>query len=325
MAYFIKKPDWQISESQATPHSVYVNRRKFIKQLGLGSLAIPAIVANCRPAEHSVQEKQASKASMQVAIRDLFPARRNDKYTLDRPLTDELVAGLYNNYYEFTTDKDRVAELARDFIIDPWRIEISGLVNKPITIEYSELIRKFDMQERLYRFRCVERWAMAVPWTGIPLREIVRWADPLSSARYVRFVSFLDSDQAPGQKQAWYPWPYFEGLSMEEATNELTLLVTGIYGHELPNQHGSPMRLIVPWKYGYKSAKGIQKIEFLDHQPETFWHQLAASEYGFVSNVDPEKPHPRWSQRIEWLIDTRQQLLTQKYNGYGEYVADLYE
>ena len=300
---------WELPERLATPEAVYLNRRKFFKQLGVAGLGLVA------------------GSSLLGAEEDaaLYPAKRNPAYTLDRALTAEGVASSYNNFYEFTTDKEAVREKVADFRPHPWQVEIRGLVNNPKVWDFDELVRKLPLEERLYRHRCVEAWAMAVPWTGFPLKALVELAQPLSGAKYLRLVSFYRPDEAPGQKwQPWYSWPYYEGLSMAEATNELTLIATGIYGHELPKQHGAPLRLVTPWKYGFKSIKSIVLIDFVAAQPPTFWHTANPDEYDFVANVNPGIPHPRWSQATEQLIGTNERVPTQLYNGYGEYVARLY-
>lgn len=251
---------------------------------------------------------------------------RNPKYKLDRPLTDERIAAMYNNFYEFDQeDKTGPARLSGKFRTSPWEIEVTGLVEKKLKLDVQELIRKMPLEERLYRLRCVEAWAMAVPWTGFPMKAFLDYVKPLSSAKYLRFVSFYRPSEAPGfAKYHWYPWPYHEGLTMAEAANELTMLVTGIYGHDLPKQHGAPIRVIVPWKYGFKSIKSIVKIEFTKGQPPTFWNTVAPTEYDFLSNVNPKAPHPRWSQASEKMIDTGERRPTLLYNGYAEHVAHLY-
>jgi sulfoxide reductase catalytic subunit YedY len=250
---------------------------------------------------------------------------RNPRYALDRPLSDEKTAATYNNYYEFTTDKERVAELAQKLTLRPWTIELAGLVGKPKVWDLGELVKRFPLEERLYRHRCVEAWSMAVPWIGFPLAELIKLGAPLSTAKYVRFVSLKRPSEMPGMaEQRWYPWPYFEGLTLAEAMNELALVVTGVYGHDLPAQHGAPVRLAVPWKYGYKSPKAIVRIELTATQPATFWNSVAPDEYGFLSNVDPRVPHPRWSQASERVIGSGERRPTLPYNGYGEYVASLY-
>ena len=300
---------WEIPERLATPEEVYLDRRKFFKHLGVAGLGLvggPALLGAEEPAP-------------------LYPAKRNPAYTLDRALTDEQVAASYNNFYEFTTDKGEVRNKVDKFQTHPWQVEVKGLVHNPKVYDFDQLVRRMPLEERLYRHRCVEAWAMAVPWTGFPLKALIDEVQPLSSARYVRLVSFDRPDQAPGQKwQPWYPWPYFEGLSLAEATSELAFLATGIYGHELPKQHGAPLRLATPWKYGFKSIKSIVLIEFIEAQPPTFWNQIAPAEYDFYANVNPAIPHPRWSQATEQLIGTDQRVPTQRYNGYGPYVEKLY-
>lgn len=300
---------WEIPEREATPEHLYLNRRRFLKGLGLTGIGLVTGVGLAGAEE----------------VASLYPAKRNPTYTLDRALSDEQVAGSYNNFYEFTTDKEAVKEKVEKFQTHPWQVEVKGLVQNPKIYDFDQLVRRMPLEERLYRHRCVEAWAMAVPWTGFPFKALIDEVQPLSSARYMRLVSFDRPDQAPGQKwQPWYPWPYFEGLSLAEATNELAFLVTGIYGHELPKQHGAPLRLATPWKYGFKSIKSIVLIEFTEAQPPTFWNQIAPSEYDFYANVNPAIPHPRWSQATEKLIGTGERVPTQRYNGYGPYVEKLY-
>jgi len=239
-------------------------------------------------------------------------------------LTNERVGARYNNFYEFTLSKDVYRHIDL-FVTSPWPIAISGLIEKPMTLDAAGLASLFGLEERIYRFRCVEAWAMVVPWTGFPLRKLVEKVVPKPAAKFIRFETFNRPDQAPGMRAVPnYPWPYFEGLRLDEALNPLTLVATGIYGKPLPKQHGAPVRLVVPWKYGYKSIKSIVKIEFTDTQPKTFWETLIPEEYPFESNVDPAVPHPRWSQATERMIDTGDRVKTQPYNGYGRYVADLY-
>ena len=313
----IAKP-WEIPERFATPEHVYLNRRAFLKAAGVTAFSL---IAGCSPGQ---AEKSAAQTPLNDPTADLYPAKRNSKYVLDRPLTKEEVAAKYNNYYEFTDQKDVYRYIDR-FKIRPWTIEAKGLVKKPKVHGIDELIRQLSLEERLYRHRCVEAWSMAVPWTGFPLAAFIKLVEPLSTAKYVRMVSFMKPEEAPGQKSyRWYPWPYYEGLTMEEATNELAFLVTGIYGHPLTVQHGSPIRLATPWKYGYKSIKGIVRFEFVDKQPPTFWNDLAANEYAFISNVNPRIPHPRWSQASERVLDTDERVPTLLYNGYEQFVGKLY-
>jgi len=298
---------WNLPRLRETPEDVYLNRRRFLGVLGIGAIGL--MFPDCARGESG----------------DLYPAKRNEKYKLDRKVTDEAVAGKYNNFYEFGPDKTSPAQRSGNFKTSPWTIEIAGLVKQPRVLDLDDLLKRMPIEERLYRHRCVEAWAMAVPWTGFALKALIDYVQPTSRAKYVRFVSASKSDEMPGIKeQSWYPWPYFEGLRMDEAVNELTLCTVGIYGHRLPNQHGAPLRITVPWKYGYKSPKSIVKIEFVEKEPATFWDTRQPDEYPFESNVDPTKPHPRWSQAKERLIDTGEIVDTQPYNGYGEFVAHLY-
>jgi sulfoxide reductase catalytic subunit YedY len=239
------------------------------------------------------------------------------------PVTPEEVAAHYNNFYEFSEDKLEVHRLAENFRMKPWQVEVGGLVEKPRTFDLDDLA-KLGSEERVYRFRCVEAWSMVVPWSGVPLARLLDQCRPLATAKFVRFVSFLRPEEAPNQKNTKYEWPYYEGLRMDEARHDLTLLVTGVYGHALPAQHGGPVRIIVPWKYGYKSPKSIVKIELVDHQPHTFWEDQQFNEYPFLSNVDPTVPHPRWSQATERVIGTGERRATEPFNGYAQQVAALY-
>jgi sulfoxide reductase catalytic subunit YedY len=300
---------WEMPESQATPEAVFLNRRSLLgAAAGLAaSAALPEIAA-----------AQGADPTL-----DLYPAKRNEAFTLDRPVTEAELAANYNNFYEFGTSKD-VVSAAKKLVTRPWTITVDGMVEKPFEIGIDDLVRKLPLEERLYRFRCVEAWSMAVPWTGIPLKAFVDFARPLASAKYIRFETFMNPRMAPGQSQRWYPWPYTEGLTMAEAANELPMLVTGIYGKPTPNQHGAPIRLITPWKYGFKSVKSITKISFVAERPKTFWEGLQSSEYGFWANVNPQVPHPRWSQASEQVLGSRERKPTLLFNGYAEQVAGLY-
>jgi len=323
MSNIIIPKGWHIPEREITPEELYMGRRRFMRTLGLGALAIGTMA--CRSTEESKDAGHSPVPMPPSPNGDLYPAARNQKYTTDRKLTGESVAASYNNFYEFSEEKERVKDLTGDFQIRPWELEITGLVAKPVKLTVDELVRRLPLEERVYRFRCVEAWAMTVPWTGIPLKKVLDLAEPLSSARYVRFTSFFRPDQAPNQAHAtWYKWPYYEALRMDEATNELAMAVTGIYGHELPKQHGAPIRIIVPWKYGYKGPKSIMTMELVEKQPPTFWNDLEPDEYSFLSNVDPAVPHPRWSQATERLIGVDERVPTRPFNGYGEYVAAMY-
>jgi sulfoxide reductase catalytic subunit YedY len=242
---------------------------------------------------------------------------------MDRALTNEVDAARYCNFYEFSSGK-QVWRYVQPFQPLPWTLQVGGLVAKPRTFDLDDLIRAFPLEERLYRHRCVETWAMAIPWTGFPLAALLRKVEPLPAARFVRFVTFDRPEEAGRQKDRSQPWPYTEGLTLAEAGNELTFLVTGMYGHPLLKQHGAPLRLVVPWKYGFKSAKSLVRIELTAEQPATFWNTLVPREYGFEANVNPAAPHPRWSQTTERMLGTGEVRQTQLYNGYGEWVAHLY-
>jgi len=268
----------------------------------------------------------APPADLSLDNLEILNAVRNEKYTVtERPVTPFVKAASYNNFYEFTNEKERVKDLAASLTTHPWQIEVGGLVKRPKVIDIDDILGRFELEERLYRFRCVETWAMTVPWIGIPLSKVIAWLEPDNRATHIRFMSLNRPGEMPGiEAQPWYPWPYYEGLRMDEAMNELPLLVVGMYGRVLPNQNGAPVRIITPWKYGYKSPKSIVKIEFLDNEPGTFWSDQQPEEYPFLSNVDPETPHPRWSQATETLIDNGDKIKTLPYNGYGNWVGKLY-
>jgi sulfoxide reductase catalytic subunit YedY len=305
---------WELPERDASAESVYLSRRAFAGILGAGLIG-----AAC-----GTREDDARVAATLPKPAPPYPLRRNARFAIDRPLTNESIAASYNNFYELTPRKDVWRRVA-DFRAEPWTVEVAGLVARPRTYSIDELLRTMPLEERVYRHRCVEAWALAVPWSGFPLRELLRRAEPLASAKYVRFVSAADRAQMPFvAEQPWQPWPYHEGLRIDEAMHELTLAATGIYGHALPAQHGAPLRIVVPWKYGYKSAKSVVRIELVDREPPTFWQTIAPHEYPFESNVDPSIPHPRWSQATERLLGTWDVRRTRKYNGYAEWVAGLY-
>lgn len=310
---------WEIPENQVTPESAYINRRKFIKDLGIVGAGTLSLFGTPACAQNRGVAKQLEEYKKHT-----LDAENNAKYTVTRPQTDEITAATYNNYYEFTSSKTTVWKRVEGFETRPWQIEISGQVENPMTLDVDELIKQMPLEERIYRFRCVETWAMVVPWIGFPMKALIDKVQPKSSAKYVKMLTFLDPDIAPQQRDARMPWPYLEGLTIEEAMNELTLLVVGIYGHILPPQHGAPIRLIVPWKYGFKSIKSIVSMEFTDKKPRNFWNRLLPREYSFEANVNPDVPHPRWSQAMEWMIGSRDRYPTKIYNGYGESVAHLY-
>lgn len=303
-----KKPSWFIPENEATAESAYLNRRQILAAMGFGIAGGMGILP-----------------SLAEAAISGIPAPRNPAYQLDRDITPEDNVTTYTNFYEFGSSKN-IWRKAKRLKPDPWQVTIDGMVEEKIKIDASDLIAQLgDQEERLYRHRCVEAWAMAVPWSGVPLANLVKLANPKPEAKYLQMETFLDPSIAPGQKQRWYPWPYVEGLTLAEATNELAFLATGIYGKPMPAQNGAPIRLVTPWKYGFKSVKSITRFTFTDKQPVSFWEQLNGNEYGFWANVNPDVPHPRWSQKTERLLGSNKNVRTQLYNGYGEQVAGLYD
>ncbi len=308
---------WEIPESRVTPESVYWNRRRLLGAAGTMSALVagPALAMSVRRAEPAAMANDLAA--------DRYPATRNARYRVDRPLTDpELVTG-YNNFYEFGSHK-RIWKAAQALKLRPWTVTIDGLVERERVIDAEELIRRMPLEERVYRLRCVEAWSIVVPWTGFPLRALVEFAQPLAAAKYLRMETFLDPDTAPGQRASWYPWPFVEGLTMAEATHELAFLATGVYGAPLPRQNGAPLRLAVPWKYGFKSIKSIVRFTFTERRPDTFWSVVAPEEYGFWANVNPQVPHRRWSQARERPLGEKEEVPTLLYNGYAEFVAGLY-
>jgi methionine sulfoxide reductase catalytic subunit len=311
------KRGWELPESAATPEGIYADRRQLLAAMGLGALASALPFASAFADAAAGGDKDDPSAS-------LYPAKRNDKYKLDRPITDAKYSTDYNNFYEFSTDKELVAA-AQALPVRPWTITVDGMVEKPFQIGIDDLLAKMQLEERLYRHRCVEAWSMAVPWSGFPLKDFVALAKPISGAKYIRFETFMNPKVADGQNQPFYPWPYIEALTMAEANNELAFMVTGMYGKPTPKQDGAPIRVVLPWKYGFKSGKSIVKVSFTDKQPRTFWQDLQESEYGFWANVNPAVPHPRWSQATERVLGTDERVPTQIWNGYGEYVAHLYD
>ena len=339
----IRKPRiWSLPDAAVTPEQVYLDRRQLLRTLGLGGLALAGALTGCnctRDSATKVDElprgevpptdpahPEVAQTTWKGLHADLYPVGRNPAYGVpERAISPEIKATRYNNFYEFTTDKEGVWTKVGAFETRPWTVEISGLVRNRQLVDFDALLRRQKLEERVYRFRCVEAWSMTVPWSGFALADLLRAADPLPEAKYVRFITAKKPTQMPGMAAAdWYQWPYYEGLRLDEAMNELTFVATGIYGRPLPRQNGAPMRLVVPWKYGYKSIKSIVKIELVAQKPATFWNDLAPKEYDFWSNVDPEVSHPRWSQASEKLIDSGDRIPTLKWNGYGDYVASLY-
>ena len=306
------KKGWELRESEVTPEAVFHRRRDLLKAVAAGSILAPGLFSSF-----------ARAAGEETSV-ELYPAKQNPRYVLDRPLTDEKLATSYNNFYEFGSHKS-IASAAQAMVVRPWTIKIDGLVEKPMTVDIDDLLKRMPLEERLYRHRCVEAWSMAVPWSGFPMASFVDFAKPLGSAKYVQMETFLDAKMAPGQKEFWYPWPYIEGVTMAEASNELAFLVTGMYGKPVPKQDGAPLRLALPWKYGFKSAKSIVRIRLQETQPPTTWSQYGGgTEYGFYANVNPEVDHPRWSQGKERRIGEVFRRPTLKFNGYADQVAKLY-
>ena len=306
------RPAWSLPETAATPESVFLNRRELCRSVAAGSIlaAVPALSGI------------ASAAADPSA--ELYPAKRNDAYKLDRAVTPEKIATTYNNFYEFGSNKS-IWKAAQKLKVRPWTVTIDGMVEKERTVDVDTLLRAMRLEERLYRHRCVEAWAIAVPWTGFPMRDFLDYARPLSGARYVVMETFNDKSVAPGQRQTWYPWPYLEGLTIAEAANELSMIGTGAYGKPMPKQNGAPLRLIAPWKYGFKQIKSIVRFTFTDKRPKSFWEKIQGNEYGFWANVNPEVPHRRWSQASERLLGTDKRVPTLLYNGYAEQVAHMYK
>lgn len=324
-----RRKGWEVPEREVTPESVYLNRRAFVRGLAAGPILASTVgLAACG---EETQAEDAAGVDGQLAQAEFddpsavhYPAPRNERYTVERPVTGEEHATTYNNFYEFGSHKN-IWQAAQALPLRPWTVAIDGLVEKTRVVAIDDLFKAMQpFEERIYRLRCVEAWAMVVPWTGFPLRRLVEFAKPLSSARYLRMQTFQNPDVAPGQRQFWYPWPYIEGLTLAEATNDLAFIATGIYGRPLPAQNGAPLRLAVPWKYGFKSVKSLVRLTFTDERPISFWEELQASEYGFWANVNPEVPHPRWSQASERMLGTDARYPTKIFNGYGEFVADLY-
>ncbi len=290
-----KRRGWEIPESRVTPERFVLGRRTL------------------------------AKAAIGLAATGIMPAMAapNPKYPAGRAITPEDAATTYNNFYEFGDDKS-IYRAAQRLPVSPWQVEFAGMVAKPQTLALDDLLKQVQLEERVYRHRCVETWAMTVPWTGFPMSQLLKVAQPTAAAKYVVFESASLPRVMPGLRNSLYPWPYIEGCTMQEAANDVAFIATGMYGHELPKQDGAPLRLLLPWKYGFKAGKSIVKVSFTDTQPETFWHALQPSEYGFWANVNPAVPHPRWSQATERLLGTDERVPTQIWNGYGEWVAAMY-
>lgn len=320
MAHIVTRPSWQLPESEATSEAVFRDRRRILKQMGLGAIAAAGALSPLRA--FAQDELPAPPAPLGPPFPDFT---KPDKFKdAGRKITPEELATGYNNFYEFSFQKHLPRYYAKDFRLNPYVLKIDGLVDNPIEIGLEE-IEKLGLEQRVYRFRCVEAWSMTVPWIGVPLHKLLKKAGVKPEATHVRFLSFLDKEQAPNQRlQTQYPWPYYEGLTVEEAMNELALVTTGHYGKRLAPQSGTPLRVVLPWKYGFKGPKSVVHMTLTDSQPKTFWNDLIPNEYGFTANVNPGKPHPRWSQATERDIETGERIPTLMLNGYEEYVAKLY-
>ena len=301
---------WELPERLVTPEAIVARRRDVVKGLAaLSGMSMAGVARAVAPAGDPST--------------GLYPVKRSDRYRVDRPITDEKLVTSFNNFCEFGFHK-RIAKAAQALPIRPWTIKIDGQVEKEQELDIDTLLRQMPLEERVYRHRCVETWSFVAPWSGFPLAALLDLARPTSAAKFVRLETFNRPDVAPGQRAFWYPWPYNEVLTMPEAGNELAFMVTGAYGRPLEKQNGAPLRLAVPWKYGFKSIKSIVKITFLAERPKTFWEEIDDSEYGFWANVNPEVDHPRWSQATENTLGSEEERPTELFNGYAEFVAHLY-
>jgi len=300
------------TRSEITPEPIYLSRRGFIAAGG-AILAGAAITAACRG---------AAPGSSSGFCADAKSAASKDELGANLTSCDDVVN--YNNFYEFSLDKGGIGELAKGFPTSPWTVAVGGLVAKPATLSIEDILTKYPQEERVYRLRCVEAWSMVIPWIGFPLASILNQAQPLAAAKYVRFEAVYDPKDMPGQRAEFLDFPYVEGLRLDEAMNNLTILATGLYGKPLPIQDGAPIRLVVPWKYGFKNIKSIVKIDLVEEMPESSWMKAAPDEYGFYANVNPDVPHPRWSQSTERRIGELARRETLLFNGYGDQVASLY-
>ena len=296
----------KILSSEITPHKTYINRRKFIRNSILTSVSL-SISSNVSASHESSSNSFSSKLDS------------DDQLNTYEEITT------YNNFYEFGTGKSDPSKYSKNFKPRPWSISVEGLVEKPGMIDLEDILKDFTIEDRIYRLRCVEAWSMVIPWQGFPLNKLINKVQPMSEAKYVQFETIYRPSEMPGQQTKILDWPYIEGLRMDEAMHPLTILATGLYGHEMPNQNGAPIRLVVPWKYGFKSIKSIVEIRFLDTQPETSWETLAPWEYGFYANVNPNVNHPRWSQGTERRIGEFKRRETLMFNGYEKEVAHLYK
>lgn len=309
--------------SEITPEALFLDRRRWLKVAGgAGTLAASAAAYRWF---NPVMNVQLDTASLNVTQPGDDPSRVANGFITEEGQTGESSIISYNNFYEFTTDKNRVADVAREFKTDGWKIEVGGMVHRPKTFSMSDLMALGPIEERIYRMRCVEAWSMVIPWAGLQLSHLIEAVEPMSDVKFVAFETLLDPERMPGQKTDVLEWPYVEGLRLDEAMHPLTLLALGLYGKELPPQDGAPVRLVIPWKYGFKGIKSIVKITLLSEQPPTSWNRYAPSEYGFLANVNPEVPHPRWSQATEQRIGETGRRKTLMFNGYEDQVGSLYQ
>jgi sulfoxide reductase catalytic subunit YedY len=306
-----------VKPSEITPEHLFYSRRDFLKSLGI--VGAGAALAACG----GLPAGAAQPTNLPTSPAQATTAAQVDE--LNDPVNSYEDITTYNNFYEFSTDKGEVARRSTEFRTSPWNVEVYGLVNKPQTFGLEDLLGKFTQEERIYRLRCVEGWSMVIPWMGFSLAGLLKEVEPLSSAKYVRFETLFDPEQMPKQKSRLFPWPYQEGLRLDEALHDLTILATGLYGNPMPPQNGAPVRLVVPWKYGFKSIKSIVKIELVADEPDTMWSDIAPDEYGFYANVNPDVPHPRWSQASERRIGELSRRPTLLYNGYADQVAGMYQ
>ena len=300
------------TSSEITPETLHVDRRAFLAAAGaIGAGAVAALSGV--PSLAAAQQPQEPQA-----VGKPYGLQPDDKPTPWEDVTT------YNNFYEFGTDKGDPSQNAKNFKTKPWTVRVDGLVNKPADYQLEDFLKPSVVEDRIYRHRCVEAWSMVIPWRGIPLADVIRRAEPNSKAKFVEFTTLMDPKQMPGERSGVLPWPYTEGLRLDEAQNPLALLAVGVYGRVLPNQNGAPLRLVLPWKYGFKSIKSIVRIRLTDATPKTAWNQAAANEYGFYSNVNPAVDHPRWSQATERRIGEFFKRKTLMFNGYAEQVASMY-
>jgi sulfoxide reductase catalytic subunit YedY len=312
-----------IRSSEITPPNVYFNRRSFLRAgIAVASLVTTGVVYRRlnRAGSMAIETTKLSGLSEVAAT----PENLAKGFRVDEQMTPLEQVGNYNNFYEFSTDKESVAVAAAKFVSKPWTVAVEGMVHKPKVFDLDEVFRLGPLEERIYRMRCVEGWSMVIPWAGLPLARLLNRVEPMGSAKYVAFQTLLDPARMPGQKGSILSWPYVEGLRMDEAMHPLTLLAAGLYGQELPAQNGAPLRLVVPWKYGFKGIKSIVKISVVSERPPTTWNESAPSEYGFFSNVNPDVPHPRWSQATEQRIGEGGRRPTLLFNGYADQVGRLY-